>query len=86
MILAQDPAFHLHAGRSLCGFDAPDSCEGHEQRVDEVATHHFAEGGVKVPETVEWSRVRCTGYSFIKVDGTRVDHCTVARRAGECAS
>jgi hypothetical protein len=25
---------------------------------------------VKVPETVEWSRVRYTGYSFIKVDVT----------------
>ncbi|MCP2312499.1 purple acid phosphatase family protein [Kitasatospora paracochleata] len=92
------------AGRSLYSFDAPDTYEGHEHRVEEVDTFHFAKGGVKVPEKVQWSRVRYTGYSFIKVDvapahrgrtttmtvtalaedGTRIDHYTVARRAGEC--
>ncbi|WP_441246757.1 purple acid phosphatase family protein [Kitasatospora sp. McL0602] len=56
------------AGRSLYSFDAPDTYEGHEKRVDSVDTFHFAKGGVKVTETVEWSRVRYTGYSFIKVD------------------
>ncbi|MER8184730.1 metallophosphoesterase family protein [Kitasatospora sp. NPDC094015] len=56
------------AGRSLYSFDAPDTYEGHENRVDSVLTYHFAKGGTKVPETVEWSRVRYTGYSFIKVD------------------
>ncbi|MFJ4669063.1 purple acid phosphatase family protein [Kitasatospora purpeofusca] len=56
------------AGRSLYRFDAPDSYEGHEKRVDSVDTYYFAKGGGKVTETVEWSRVRYTGYSFIKVD------------------
>ncbi|GJF28947.1 hypothetical protein KNE206_16470 [Kitasatospora sp. NE20-6] len=56
------------AGRSLYGFDAPDTYEGHENHQDTVATYHFAQGGVKVPETVGWSRVRYTGYSFIRVD------------------
>jgi hypothetical protein len=28
----------------------------------------WANGKVKVPETVTWSRVRFTGYSFIAVD------------------
>ncbi|MFB7664233.1 purple acid phosphatase family protein [Kitasatospora sp. NPDC056138] len=58
------------AGRSLYSFDYPDTYEGHENRVDSVKTFHFAKGGVKVQETVEWSRVRYTGYSFIKVDVT----------------
>ncbi|MEV7176064.1 metallophosphoesterase family protein [Kitasatospora sp. NPDC093679] len=56
------------AGRSLYSFDAPDTYEGHEKRVDSVDTFHFGKGGVKVPETVEWSRVRYTGYSFVRVD------------------
>ncbi|MFI8080910.1 fibronectin type III domain-containing protein [Kitasatospora sp. NPDC086009] len=58
------------AGRSLYSFDAPDTYEGHENRLDSVDTYHFAKGGVKVTEKVEWSRVRYTGYSFIKVDVT----------------
>ncbi|MEV0531988.1 metallophosphoesterase family protein [Kitasatospora sp. NPDC050463] len=58
------------AGRSLYGFDAPDTYEGHENRLDSVDTYHFAKGGVKVTEKVEWSRVRYTGYSFLKVDVT----------------
>ncbi|MFI1517503.1 purple acid phosphatase family protein [Kitasatospora cineracea] len=58
------------AGRSLYYFDAPDTYEGHENHQDEVVTFHFEKGAVKVPETVQWSRVRYTGYSFIKVDVT----------------
>ncbi|MFJ4679565.1 purple acid phosphatase family protein [Kitasatospora sp. NPDC088783] len=58
------------AGRSLYSFDAPDSYEGHENHQDEVVTYHFEKGAVHVPETVHWSRVRYTGYSFVKVDVT----------------
>ncbi|MER5636263.1 metallophosphoesterase family protein [Kitasatospora sp. NPDC002227] len=58
------------AGRSLYRFDAPDTYEGHEHRLDSVDTFHFDKGQVKVTETVEWSRVRYTGFSFIKVDVT----------------
>ncbi|GAA2095330.1 metallophosphoesterase [Kitasatospora saccharophila] len=58
------------AGRSLYYFDAPDTYEGHENHQDEVVTYHFDKGAAKVPETVHWSRVRYTGYSFIKVDVT----------------
>lgn len=58
------------AGRSLYKFDQPDTYEGNEHRVDEVKTYYYGKGGVKVSETVEWSRVRFTDYSFIKVDVT----------------
>ncbi|MBY8878257.1 purple acid phosphatase family protein [Actinacidiphila acidipaludis] len=56
------------AGRSLYNFPAPDSYEGHENRVDTVTTWHSAKGGGKVTDLVHWSRVRYTGYSFISVD------------------
>lgn len=58
------------AGRSLYKFDVPDTHEGNEHRLDEVKTYYFAKGREKVSETVEWSRVRYTDYSFIKVDVT----------------
>ncbi|MFC4033936.1 purple acid phosphatase family protein [Streptomyces polygonati] len=56
------------AGRSLYNFPAPDTFEGHENRVDTVTTWHSAKGGGQVVDTVHWSRVRYTGYSFISVD------------------
>jgi hypothetical protein len=56
------------AGRSLYSFPVPDSYAGHEHDVDSVPSYVNAAGGVKVPETVTWSRVRYTGYSFLAVD------------------
>ncbi|MFE7530304.1 fibronectin type III domain-containing protein [Kitasatospora sp. NPDC057542] len=58
------------AGRSLYKFDVPDTYEGHENHQDEVKTYYWSKGRVKTPETIQWSRVRYTGYSFIKVDVT----------------
>ncbi len=56
------------AGKSLYSFPAPDSYEGHEQHVDSVTTWHSAQGGGQVADTVHWSRVRYTGYSFVSID------------------
>ncbi|MYS20934.1 Calcineurin-like phosphoesterase [Streptomyces sp. DvalAA-14] len=56
------------AGRSLYAFPAPDTFEGSENRVDTITTWHSAKGGGQVADTVHWSRVRYTGYSFISVD------------------
>ncbi|WP_405583654.1 purple acid phosphatase family protein [Streptomyces sp. NBC_01190] len=56
------------AGRSLYSFPVPDTYEDHENRVDTVTTWHSAKGGGQVADTVHWSRVRYTGYSFISVD------------------
>ncbi len=58
------------AGRSLYSFPVADSYEGHEAAVDSVPTYHWVSGGGKVTETVAWSRVRYTNYSFLKVDVT----------------
>ncbi|MDQ1645787.1 MAG: hypothetical protein QOJ50_1971 [Cryptosporangiaceae bacterium] len=58
------------AGRSLYNFPAPDSYAGHESQVDSVASYVWGDGKVKNPETVGWSRVRYTGYSFLAVDVT----------------
>ncbi|WP_405722728.1 metallophosphoesterase family protein [Streptomyces sp. NBC_01537] len=56
------------AGRSLYAFPVADSYEGHVADVDSVDTYHWTKGGVKATETVEWSRVRYTGYSFLAVE------------------
>jgi hypothetical protein len=56
------------AGRSLYSFPVPDSYAGHVNDVDSVPSYVWANGGIQVTETVTWSRVRYTGYSFLAVD------------------
>jgi 2',3'-cyclic-nucleotide 2'-phosphodiesterase (5'-nucleotidase family) len=56
------------AGRSLYSFAVADSYAGHVNDIDEVPSYVNAEGRVKVTESVTWSRVRYTGYSFLAVD------------------
>lgn len=58
------------AGKSLYDFPAPDSYEGHLNDQESVPTYHWVKGGAKATETVEWSRVRYTGYSFLAVEVT----------------
>ncbi|MFE4022464.1 purple acid phosphatase family protein [Streptomyces sp. NPDC059101] len=58
------------AGKSLYDFPVPDSYEGHVKDLDHVDTYHWVKGQAKAEETVEWSRVRYTGYSFIAVEVT----------------
>ncbi|MEV7324719.1 metallophosphoesterase family protein [Streptomyces sp. NPDC093970] len=57
-------------GRNLYSFPSgvKDSYEGHVTRHDAVSSFHWAKGQHNVPETVEWSRVRYTGYSFLRVE------------------
>lgn len=56
------------AGKSLYDFPAPDSYEDHVKDQESVASYHWEKGRVKHRETVEWSRVRYTGYSFLAVE------------------
>jgi hypothetical protein len=49
-------------------FPVPDSYAGHVNDLDTVPSYVWGSGGVKVTETVTWSRVRYTGYSFLAVD------------------
>lgn len=62
------------AGRALYDFPVPDSYEGHVKDLDHVDTYHWSKGQKKTKETVEWSRVRYTGYSFIAVEVTPGRH------------
>jgi hypothetical protein len=48
-------------------FPVADSYEGHEDAIDSVPTYWTGKDG-QVTENVDWSRVRYTGYSFIRVD------------------
>ncbi|WP_405869763.1 hypothetical protein [Streptomyces sp. NBC_00005] len=63
---ARSPAGAAHP-ESVYSFPVADSYEGHEDRVDSVPTYCTGAGG-QVTENVDWSRVRYTGHSFIRVD------------------
>jgi len=58
------------AGRSLYSFPAgvKDSYEGKVADRESVDTYQWTESKEQHPETVEWSRVRYTGYSFLSVE------------------
>ena len=68
---ARDGTIYVTAGgggRGLYSFDAPDSYAGHRHDADEIKSYVWADGRAQVPETVTWSRVRYTGYSFVAID------------------
>lgn len=69
------------AGKSLYGFPVPDSYEGHVKDLDGVATYHWVKDARKAEETVEWSRVRYTGYSFLVVESEPAPSGRTARLA-----
>ncbi|MGW2327300.1 purple acid phosphatase family protein [Streptomyces sp. NPDC001700] len=56
------------AGADLYEFPVPDSYEGHVKDLDEVKSYHWTKDGEKNKDTVEWSRVRYTGFSFLAVE------------------
>ncbi|APY86201.1 phosphoesterase [Streptomyces alfalfae] len=60
------------AGKDLYGFGpgVEDSYEGHVHERDHVETFRWTKRRRSEPETVEWSRVRYTGYSFLAVEVT----------------
>ncbi|MEU8958177.1 metallophosphoesterase family protein [Streptomyces sp. NPDC048518] len=64
------------AGKDLYGFGpgVKDSYEGHVHDHDHVATFHWTRSRRPDPDTVEWSRVRYTGYSFLAVEVTAGAH------------
>ncbi|MEV5959473.1 fibronectin type III domain-containing protein [Streptomyces sp. NPDC051987] len=69
----RDGIVHVTAGgggRDLYGFPSGvrDSYEGHVTRHEPVDTFHWAKGQHNVAETVEWSRVRYAGFSFLRVE------------------
>ncbi len=56
------------AGKALYDFGVTDSYEGQVKDLDSVTSYHWRKGRAKSPETVEWSRVRYTGHSFLAVE------------------
>jgi hypothetical protein len=64
------------AGESLYNFDAPDSYEGAVDNDSAVPGFINEPGGTTTPETVNWSRVRYTGYCLVVAESTP------ARRGG----
>ncbi|MFE1951237.1 purple acid phosphatase family protein [Streptomyces sp. NPDC059524] len=56
------------AGKSLYAFPVADTYAGHEVDVDPFASYVGEADGGKRAVTVDWSRVRYTNYSFLRVD------------------
>ncbi|WP_428952136.1 purple acid phosphatase family protein [Streptomyces sp. cg35] len=83
------------AGKDLYGFGpgVPDSFEGDVHDRESIVTFHWTRSRLPDPDTVEWSRVRYTGFSFLAVEvekgrmkvsalaesGRRIDHFEVRR-------
>jgi hypothetical protein len=57
-------------GESLYKFSATDSYEGKVNPVADVSAYVNQPGGIEAPETVNWSRVRYTGYCLVVVEST----------------
>ena len=57
-------------GESLYEFSATDSYEGAVNPVSDISAYVNQPGGVEAPETVNWSRVRYTGYCLVVVEST----------------
>ena len=55
-------------GTSLYNFSAADSYEGNVDNISAVSAFINEPGGVQTPETVNWSRVRYTGYCLLAID------------------
>ncbi|MEU5999198.1 metallophosphoesterase family protein [Streptomyces sp. NPDC047197] len=64
------------AGKDLYGFPAgvKDSFEGNVEDRESVRTFHWTKSRHPAPDTVEWSRVRYTGFSFLAVEVTAGAH------------
>ncbi|MHC5263636.1 purple acid phosphatase family protein [Streptomyces sp. UC4497] len=83
------------AGKDLYGFGpgVKDSYEGNVNDRESIVTFHWTTSRLPDPDTVEWSRVRYTGFSFLAVEvdkgrmkvsalaetGERIDHFEVKR-------
>ncbi|GGY87144.1 purple acid phosphatase family protein [Streptomyces poonensis] len=57
------------AGKALYSFPegVGDSYEGRTDDLESVRSYRWTKSGDRAPETVEWSRVRYTGFSFLSV-------------------
>ncbi|MFE4250495.1 purple acid phosphatase family protein [Streptomyces sp. NPDC056910] len=58
------------AGKDLYGFGigVGDSYESHVHDRESIVTFHWTKSRLPDPDTVEWSRVRYTGFSFLAVE------------------
>ncbi|MEV5318935.1 metallophosphoesterase family protein [Streptomyces sp. NPDC052687] len=86
---ARDGTVYVTAGgggKDLYGFPAgvPESYEGKVADREAVPTFHWTKSRKAQPETVEWSRVRYRGFSFLKVEaeGGAAPRLTVSALAG----
>ena len=67
------------AGNSLYSFTASDSYEGDIDNDSSVTSWYRNSSGGETPETVDWSRVRYTGYSLLAVQSEPASHGSKAK-------
>ncbi|MFJ8946679.1 purple acid phosphatase family protein [Streptomyces sp. NPDC102395] len=89
---ARDGTVYVTAGgggRALYGFQAgvAESYEGHVTRHREIDSFRWTRSGERAAETVEWSRVRYRGFSFLAVEAVAgpSPRLTVSARAADGA-
>jgi hypothetical protein len=62
------------AGNSLYAFTAADSYEGDVDNDTSISSWVRNSSGGETPETINWSRVRYTGYSLLAVESEPASH------------
>jgi 3',5'-cyclic AMP phosphodiesterase CpdA len=62
------------AGNSLYAFTAADSYQGDVDNDTSISSWYRNSSGGETPETIDWSRVRYTGYSLLAVDSEPGSH------------
>ena len=62
------------AGNSLYAFTAADSYEGDVDNDTAISSWYRNSSGGETPETIDWSRVRYTGYSLLAVESEPASH------------
>lgn len=58
------------AGKSLYSFPAPDTYAGNLKEHQQVDSYFWSSPRAKTKETIDWSRVRFTGFAFLRIDVT----------------
>ncbi|WP_394940463.1 purple acid phosphatase family protein [Psychromicrobium sp. YIM B11713] len=58
------------AGKSLYSFPAPDTYAGAIKEHQQVDSYFWSAPRAKTKETIDWSRVRFTGFAFLRIDAT----------------
>ena len=75
----QGTVYAVAGGAGNSAFTAADSYEGDIDNDASISSWYRNSSGGETPETIDWSRVRYTGYSLLAVESTPASHGTKAK-------